>query len=112
MKCITKADGTTTDDSEDLEIAILIYNLIENSSCHSKTTGRLWFYSKDEATDFNNNIANTDDFKSFKYKVKLLGNTAAQPAPNNVNGILRKCNNCCAIKKPKQFLEITQNAIS
>ena len=32
------------------------------------------------------NIANTDNFKSFKYKVKLWENTVAQPAPN---GILR-----------------------
>ena len=32
------------------------------------------------------NIANTDNFKSFKYKVKLWENTVAQLAPN---GILR-----------------------
>ena len=29
---------------------------------------------------------------------KLLGNTVAQPDPNAANGILKKCNNCCAIK--------------
>ena len=28
-------------------------------------------------TDFNNNIANTDNFKSFKYKAKILGKTEA-----------------------------------
>ena len=44
-----------------------MYNLIEYSLNYSKTTGSLWFYSKDEATNFNNNIENTDDFKSFKY---------------------------------------------
>ena len=42
---------------------------------YSNTAGSLWFYSKDEATDFNDYIANTVDFKSFKYKAKLLGNT-------------------------------------
>ena len=42
------------------------YNLIEYSSSYSKTTGSLWFYSKDEATNFNAHITNTDDFKSFK----------------------------------------------
>ena len=31
------------------------------------------------------NIANNDDFKSFKYKTKLLGNTEA----NGANGILK-----------------------
>ena len=43
-----------------------MYNVIEYSSNYSKTTGSLWFNSKDEATDFNNNIKNTDDFKFFK----------------------------------------------
>ena len=36
------------------------------SSNYSETTGSLWFYSKDEATNFNNIIKNTDDFKLFK----------------------------------------------
>ena len=52
-----------------------MYSLIEYSSNYSETTGSLWFYSEDEATNFNANIENTDDFKSFKYKAKLLGNT-------------------------------------
>ena len=42
-----------------------MYNLIEYSSNHSGTAGTLWFYSKDEATDFTNNIANTDNFQIF-----------------------------------------------
>ena len=75
-----------------------MYNLIEYSLNYSETTGNLWFYSKDEATDFNYNIANTNDFKSFTYKAKLLGNTDAQPNLNNANTILKKCSNCCAIK--------------
>ena len=54
-----------------------IYNLIKYSSNCSKTTGFLWFYSKDEATSFNADIANTNNFKFFKYKAKLLGNTVA-----------------------------------
>ena len=49
-----------------------MYNLIEYSSNYSETTGSIWFYSKDEATDFNINLENTDDFKSFNYKAKLL----------------------------------------
>ena len=54
-----------------------MYNLIEYSSNCSETTGSLWFYSKDEGTDFNNNIENTDTFKSFNYRAKLLGNTSS-----------------------------------
>ena len=49
-----------------------MYNFIEYSSNYSETAESLWFYSKDEATDFNANIAYTDDFKSLKYKTKLF----------------------------------------
>ena len=35
----------------------------------------LWFCCKDEAANLNANIANTNPFKSFNYKSKLLGNT-------------------------------------
>ena len=69
-KCITKIDGTTTDYPEDLYLVIPMCNLIEYSSNYFETTGSLWFYSKDEATDFNADIANTNYFKSFKYKAK------------------------------------------
>ena len=89
-----------------------MYNLIEYSSRSSETTGSLWFYTKDEATSFNADIANTNNFKSYKYKAKLLGNTVAQDAPNQANRILKKCNNCCPIEIFKYFLEITQNAIN
>ena len=42
-----------------------MYNLLEYSLNYSGKTGTLWFYSKDEATNFNNDI---DNFKPFKYK--------------------------------------------
>ena len=57
----------------------------EYSSNYSETKGSLWFYSKDEATNFHADIANTNDFKYFKYKAKLLGNAVADEA----NGILK-----------------------
>ena len=44
---------------------------------------------KDEATNFNNGNANTNNFKSFKYKAKLLENIVASPTPNQANGILK-----------------------
>ena len=74
--------------AKDLDLVMLMYNLLECSSNFSDTTGSWWFCSKDQASIFNNNIANTNDSKSFKYKVKLLRNTVAQPAPNQANEIL------------------------
>ena len=82
-KCTTKIDETTIDHAEDLVIPM--YNLIEHGSNYFETTGSLWFYSKDEGTDFNADIANDNNFKSFKCKAKLLGNTEA----GNANGILK-----------------------
>ena len=60
-------------------------NLMQYSSNYSKTTGNLSFNSKDEVTDFNNIIANTDDFKSFKYKAKLL----EKREDDGANGIIK-----------------------
>ena len=71
-----------------------MYNLTEHSSNYSEITGSLWFYSKDEATNFNADLADNVNFKSFKYKAKLLG-----------NGQFKQ-------KEFKQFLEITRNAIN
>ena len=48
-----------------------MHNLIEHSSSYSEAAGTLWCYSKAVATDFDDNIANTDDFKYFIYKLKL-----------------------------------------
>ena len=46
-----------------------MYNLLEYSLNYSGKTGTLWFYSKDEAANFNNDIVvDNDNFKPFKYK--------------------------------------------
>ena len=39
-----------------------MYNLIESSSNYSQTRRSLWFYSKDEATNFNADISNNNNF--------------------------------------------------
>ena len=65
-----------------------MYKLLKYSSKYSDRTDSLWFYSK-EAINFNNDIENTDVFKPFKYKAKLLGDTVAQPQPNQAHGVLQ-----------------------
>ena len=69
-----------------------LYNFIENSSTYSDTTGS--FILKME-----NDIANAIDFKSFKYKDKLLGNTDA----DEVDGILRNATISVPLKQPSSF---------
>ena len=57
-----------------------MFNLIDFSSSYVDMTVSLWFYFKNEAINFNADFTNTGDFKSFVCKVKLFGNTIAQPA--------------------------------
>ena len=51
-----------------------MYNLVEYSTNYSKTARRLWFYFKDKANNFDNDIGNAVSFKFFKCKAKLLEN--------------------------------------
>ena len=53
-----------------------MYDLSELISNYADTTGSL-FYSKDEATNSNADIKDTNNSKSFKYKTKLLQSTIA-----------------------------------
>ena len=92
------------DDAEDLDLVVPMHNLLEYNLNRSDTTVSLLFYSKDEATNFNN-ITTDDACKFFKYKAKLLGNTE----DDGVNGILWNSNSC-AVKVSEEFLEITSNA--
>ena len=80
-----------------------MYKLMEYSSNYSETTGCLWFYSKDEGTNFNADIANTDNSKSFKSKAKLLGNTVAEPGANAANGILKNATIAVPLKYLSNF---------
>ena len=77
ISCITKIDGLTTDDAENLDLVMPMYNLIECSSNYTDMIGSLWFYSGDETTVFHTDVADTSDFKLLKHKAKLLGNTVA-----------------------------------
>ena len=79
-----------------------MHNLIEYGSNYSGTAGSLWFYSKDEATNFNAHIANDGNFKSFGYKAKLLGDTVAQ-TDNTANGILKNATIAVPLKYVNNF---------
>ena len=87
-KCFTNIDWITMDDAEDLNLVMSMYNLMDYSSNYFETTESFWFYLKDEATDFNADIA-----KSCKYKAKFLESPEAQPNPNN-NVIINRRNFC------------------
>ena len=55
-----------------------MYNLLKYSSNYSDKTSSLWFHSIDKTTNFNVDIENnSNSFKYFKHKAKLLGKTVA-----------------------------------
>ena len=58
---------------------------------------------KDEATNFDANIANANDFKSLKYKAKLLGNFES----DGINGILKNA----TIAVPLKYLSNFQRSL-
>ena len=91
------------DDAEDLDLVMPMQNLLEYSFNCSDTTGSLWFYSKDKATNFKADITNTDGFISFKYKAELLQNTVAQPNPNQANGNLENAANAIPLQYRNNF---------
>ena len=100
-KCIAKIDGTAIDEIEDLlDLFMPMYSLREYSINYSETAESLWFYSKNEATNFNADTANDANFKSFKYKAKLLENIEADGA----NGILKNATIAVPLKYLRNFL--------
>ena len=80
-----------------------MYNLTEYSSNYFEITGSLWIYSEDEVTNFNANITNTDNLKSFKYKAILFRNIDAQNDNNAANGILKNATIAVPLKYLSNF---------
>ena len=65
--CISEINNTQIDNAKDINVAMLMYNLIECSNSYSKISGIVWHYYRDEP---NNNTANS---QSFQFKVKITG---------------------------------------
>ena len=79
VSCITRINGELIEDSDDLDIVMLMYNLLEYSKNYKKTIESLYNYYRDELSDDadDNNFDNIKVVNSntFKYKNKLTGNT-------------------------------------
>ena len=76
--CITKINNKQVDNTEDIDIVMLIYNLIEYNDAYSKTLGSLQQHYRDELaldgkssiTDFPAKVTNRNSFK-FKQQIKV-----------------------------------------
>ena len=70
ISCISKINSTLIENTEDLDIVMSMYNLLEYSQNYSMTSGSLWNYYRDEIDNVNDNAS---DCKSFKYTTKVVG---------------------------------------
>ena len=76
--CKNKINNIEIDNAKDIDMAMWMYNLIEYSDNYSETWRSLWQYYKDESND------NLTDSESFKYEIKITGNT---PADDNTKDV-------------------------
>ena len=77
INCISKINGVKTDNAEDLDVVMPMYNLLEYSKNYRKTTGSLWNYYRAEpnsGTDANNITHSILNSESFDYKANFLEN--------------------------------------
>ena len=81
--CKSEINNTEIDNAKDIDIVLLMYNLIEYSENYSKTSGGLWQYYRYEPDD-----DDLTDSGSFKFKVKITGNTPADGNAKNVEIML------------------------
>ena len=78
ISCTSKINNTLIDSTEDLDIIIHMYNLLEYSKKYSKTIGSFWNYYRDKP---NIGVASADNninysikyWKSFDYKTSITG---------------------------------------
>ena len=67
--CISKINNTQADKAKNLDVVMPMYNLIEQSDRHSKTSESLSQFCRDEPDNV------ITESESFKFKSKFLDNT-------------------------------------
>ena len=82
--CISKINNTFVDNAEDLDIAMLMYHLLEYNKNYFMTSGSFWNYYRDKVNDaadktganhWRNNNKTTS--KSFEYTTYMIRTTPA-----------------------------------
>ena len=79
ISCISKINGESVENAEDLDIVMPMYNLLEYSKNYEETSGSLFNYYRDEPSKLiigdGNNAINISirNSKSFDYKTEITG---------------------------------------
>ena len=61
--CIQKINSTLTDNAEELDIVMLMYNLLESSASYPMISGSFWNYYRDNIDEVNDNALESKSFK-------------------------------------------------
>ena len=75
INCVPKINGVKTNNAEDLDVVMPMYNSLEYSKNYKKTTGSLWNYYRDEpnssvsANNITHSILNSE---SFDYRANFI----------------------------------------
>ena len=83
ISCVSKINGESVENAEDLDIVMPMCNLFEYSKNYEKTSGSLFNYYRDEPKDHDegdgDNAINISirGSNSFDYKTKIVGSLAA-----------------------------------
>ena len=72
---ITRINGELIEDTDNLDIAMPMYNLLEYRKSYRKTIGSFYNYYRNEVGGNANNNDNTVNSNTFRYKNKITGNT-------------------------------------
>ena len=70
INCISKINGVKIDNTEDLDVLMPMYNLLEYSNNYRKATGSLQNYYRDEPSH-----PLSSKSECFKYKTNIIGKT-------------------------------------
>ena len=72
ISCISKINGIKIANTEDLNVVMLMYNLLEYSKNYRKTTGSLWNYYRDHQVILFQLILNLSNIKQALQGILLI----------------------------------------
>ena len=81
--CISKINTVLIENTEDLDVVIPMYSLLEYSKNYRKTTKSLWNYYRDEP---NNSPLNDDDHPTVNYNADPITNSESFKQKSSVTG--------------------------
>ena len=79
VNCISKVNGVLIDNTEDLNVVMPMYNLLEYSQNYRITTGSLWNYYRDELNSGAEGNINYSlkESKTFDCQASIVGSVTA-----------------------------------